>query len=224
MHMPEHALTDPFRIIAIDGGAASGKSSTARELAKLLHFLHVDTGSHYRAITYRALQANIDPEQTSAVSAFLHSLQLGSVIAGNLSRITFAGKPLPDAAIRSQPVNDNVSRFASIPEVRNAVRLYQQQQVDLARSAGFAGIIMEGRDIGTVILPYAHLKVFLSADPSTRQQRRSQQGAAETIAHRDYLDSSRSVAPLRPAADAIIIDNSQLPLQQVVAQIRSLIP
>lgn len=211
---------NPFLVVAIDGGAASGKSSTSREIALCRNFLHVDTGTHYRAVASACLQAGVAPADGMSLRRFLANLSLQSSIAGRESHICFEDSPPPAAAeLRSAEVNQTVSLYAALPVVREAVKAYQRNQVQLARSAGFDGIVMDGRDIGTVILPDADLKVFLTADASKRQRRRELEGGADTIAERDKVDSSRMTAPLRPAADALVIDNSDLPLVDVVEQI-----
>lgn len=209
-----------FRVVAIDGGAASGKSSTSRAVARACHLLHVDTGSHYRALAHVCLQAGVDPRDETALRDFLNALSLQSRIRERESLICFnGGDPPPPAVLRSDAVNRSVSLFAERPLVRETVKTYQREQLDLARRNGFNGVIMDGRDIGTVILPDADLKIFLTADPSTRQERRALEGSQEAIADRDNRDSSRENAPLRAAPDAVIIDNSELSLDEVVERI-----
>ena len=211
-------------VIAIDGGAASGKSSTSRELARRLNLLHVDTGSHYRAVAWACLKAGIEPVDGPRLEAFLAGLELDSVVRDHESLIAFSGKPPPGpGALRSDPVNATVSPVAAIPRVRETVKAYQRAQVQLAREEGFRGIVMDGRDIGTVILPHADLKVFLTADEATRQRRRQLEGESDAISDRDRRDSSRPNAPLKAAADAVIIDNSRLSLREVVAEILRLL-
>ena len=211
---------DRFRVVAIDGGAASGKSSTSRALASRCGFLHVDTGSHYRAVTHVCLLSGIPPNDGLNLRRFLSELSFETVVDKRESLIAFAGFPgFSEADLRSAEVNRNVSQFAALPLIREAVKVYQREQVNLARTAGFKGIVMDGRDIGTVILPEADPKIFLTADPTARQKRRSLEGGVDTIADRDKFDSSRVTAPLRPAEDAVIIDNSCLSLDEVVERI-----
>lgn len=211
-----------FRVVAVDGGAASGKSTTSKRIAKICHYLHVDTGSHYRAVAHACLEAGVPPADGACLRGFLSNLSLQSRIEGRESRICFDGREPPDPPLlRSAGVNQSVSLYAALPVVREAVKAYQRNQVDLARAAGFAGIIVDGRDIGTVILPDADVKVFLVADPGKRQQRRELEGGVDTIADRDHVDSTREIAPLRPAPDALVIDNSNLPLAAVVERILS---
>jgi cytidylate kinase len=218
------ARPDRFVVVAIDGGAASGKSSTSRLLAEQCHLLHVDTGSHYRAVAHACLEAGVAPEDTGRLRAFLDQLQPHSRVVDRQSLICFgnADPPAPQR-LRSGPVNRAVSQFAALPEVRDAVKAYQREQVLLARQHGFNGIVMDGRDIGTVILPDADLKVFLVADPATRQARRNLDGGADTVTDRDRLDSSRTTAPLKPARDAVVIDNSRMTLAEVVERLRQLL-
>jgi cytidylate kinase len=215
----------PFKVVAIDGGAASGKSSTSRLIATRCHWLHVDTGSHYRAVALASLLAGLPPEDSPAMRDFIASLSFATRISGNESLICFNGhEPPREQDIRSDNVNRTVSPLAALPFVREAVKAYQRQQVDLARENGFKGIVMDGRDIGTVILPDADLKIFLFADPGTRQRRRELEGATDTISDRDHRDSTRATAPLKPAPDAVLIDNSNLSLEEVVEKVLSLLP
>lgn len=218
------ANKEPFMVVAIDGGAASGKSSTARLIAERFCFLHVDTGTHYRSVARACLDAGLKPEEQSALRSFLTGMQLETLLEGNKSRLGINGAPpFPDPLIRSVDVNANVSQFAALPSVRETVKEYQRQQVAFARRSGFAGLVMEGRDIGTVILPDAHLKVFLTADPETRAKRRLKEGGVDHVADRDKLDSSRQTAPLRASDDAVCIDNSMLSLEDVAEQVAGLI-
>jgi cytidylate kinase len=222
--MTKTELSLPFVVLAMDGGAASGKSSTATLLAQQFDFLHVDTGTHYRSVARACLDAGLQPIETSELLAFLRTMKLTTVISGNRSLLAINDcEPFANTLIRSSGVNSHVSEFAAIPAVREAVKRFQRDQVDIARREGFRGIVMEGRDIGTVILPHADLKVFLYADVQTREERRFNEGGSDTIAARDRLDSSRQTAPLRAAEDAIHIDNSGLSLQDVVERVGHLI-
>ena len=123
------------------------------------------------------------------------------------------------ASLRSEEVNASVSRFAAIAAVRNALLNYQRSQVALAKTSGFAGLIMEGRDIGSVVLPEASVRVFLEADAQARSSRRANEGQSDAIAQRDQLDSSRTIAPLVCPAGSLRIDNTRLTLDEVVGQI-----
>ena len=218
-------MTEPvaFKVVALDGGAASGKSSTSRALAERRHFLHIDTGAHYRAVTAQALQTGLEPIEGPELLALLAGLALETEIANRSGLLKINGQVPEDATLRSEAVNAAVSKFAALPAVRDAVKRYQQSQVDVARENGFRGIVMDGRDIGSVILPQADLKVFLLADAETREKRRLAQGITDAIAQRDKMDTKRKTAPLAAAPDAVKIDNSSLSLAEVVRMIEALL-
>lgn len=216
-------MPDAFYIITLDGGAASGKSSTARALAERLHLLHVDTGSHYRAVTYCLMESGLEPDDPCAIVAALHALELGFALEGNLARLTLRGTPLEAEQLRSEAVNQKVSAFSAIPEIRTHLKDYQRSFVEVAREQGFNGLVMEGRDIGSVILPDAPHKFFIEADPETRAARRAAEGQTDTIAARDAQDSKRKTAPLTCPEGAIRIDTSELSISGVVDKIVQLI-
>lgn len=215
------ASPSPFLIVAIDGGAASGKSSTARALAARFPFLHVDTGAHYRAITAEMLRRGIAPDE-AAVARALPELALGTRVQNGAALLEIEGR-VPGDEIRSPAVNAAVSHFAALRPVRAALLQYQRGQVGVAQSHGFRGLIMEGRDIGSVIFPEAGLRVFLHADPEERARRRAKEGQLDSVAERDRLDSSRKHAPLTCPPGAIDINSTHLSLDEVVAQIASLV-
>jgi cytidylate kinase len=212
-----------FLIVAIDGGAASGKSSTSRALAGRFHYMHVDTGSFYRAISAALLRQGVTPDAPSAVRAALPTLALGTRIDGRTARIEIAGNTLPENELRGPAVNATVSHFAAIPELRATLLAYQRGQADLARARGFNGLLMEGRDIGTVIFPDADLRIFLHADPEERARRRAREGVQDAIAERDHLDATRKTAPLACPAGATDIDTTYHTLEQVVDMIAAAI-
>lgn len=203
-------------IVAIDGGAASGKSSTSRALSERFQLLHVDTGSYYRALTAELLRKGVKPENTEEVSEALRELQLGTLVVQRTARMSVEGRPVDEAEIRSPAVNANVSKFSAIPEVRAALLHYQRNQADVARNAGFPGLVMEGRDIGSVIFPNADFRFFLHADPEERARRRAREGQTDSIAERDRMDSQRKTAPLACPAGATAIDSTFLSLPEVV--------
>jgi cytidylate kinase len=205
-----------FIIVAIDGGAASGKSSSSRTLSERFNLLHVDTGSFYRAITAEFLRRGVSATDIAAVQAALAGLRFGTRLHGRSALMEVGGRVVPDAEIRSRAVNDHVSHFAAIPEVRTALLAYQRGQADVARAHGFRGLVMEGRDIGSVIFPDAHFRFFLHADPLERARRRAQEGGNDSIAERDRLDSSRKTAPLACPVGAVSIDTTHLSLASVV--------
>ncbi|MDD2763337.1 MAG: (d)CMP kinase [Opitutaceae bacterium] len=208
--------SNDFIIIAIDGGAASGKSSTARALSERFHLLHVDTGSFYRAVTAELLCRHVNHADLPAVRAALAALQFGTRVAGRFAGMEINGRVAGDE-IRSKEVNEHVSFFAAVPELRQALLAYQRGQVEVARRHGFRGLVMEGRDIGSVILPDADFRFFLHAEPMERARRRVAQGQQDTIHERDRLDSSRKTSPLTCPPGAIVIDSTRLTLEEVVA-------
>ena len=212
-----------FLIVAIDGGAASGKSSTSRALSERFNFLHVDTGSYYRAITAELLRQGLRPDQADAVKALLPSLHFGTQVDGRAARMELGGRVVPEAEIRGPEVTAAVSHFAAIPEVRAALLAYQRNQAEVARVHGFRGMVMEGRDIGSVIFPNADLRFFLHADVEARARRRELEGRADAVAERDRLDATRKTAPLVLASGAIDIDSTYLNLAQVVDKLAELI-
>jgi cytidylate kinase len=212
----------PFIIVAIDGGAASGKSSTANALSKRFNLLHADTGSYYRAVTAEMLRRGAQPDDLRSVNAALADLELGTRIEGRLAQIEIGGRP-PGAEIRSREVNEAVSHFAAIPELRSALLSYQRGQAAAARKGGFAGLVMEGRDIGSVIFPDADFRFFLHADPAERERRRVKQGEQDKVAERDRLDSTRKTAPLARPDGAISIDTTRLTIAEVAEQMAAVI-
>jgi cytidylate kinase len=205
-----------FIIVAIDGGAASGKSTSSRELSERFNLLHVDTGSFYRAVTAELLRRGVAPADLAAVHDAAARLRFGTRLLGRSAQMEIDGRVVPDAEIRSRTVNENVSHFAAIPEVRGALLAYQRGQAEVARANGFRGLVMEGRDIGSVIFPEADFRFFLHAHPEERARRRASEGQQDSIAERDRLDSSRKTAPLACPPGAVSIDTTFLTLPQVV--------
>jgi 3-phosphoshikimate 1-carboxyvinyltransferase len=215
-----------FTTVAIDGGAATGKSSTARGLARRLGFLHVDTGSHYRALTHLFLSRGIVPTDLQGIAALLERSPLGTLVEKGSSdaKITVDGKVPEDTDLRGDAVNAAVSQFAAVPAVRAALKDYQRSQRDIAKAHAYRGLVMEGRDIGSVIFPDAELKIFLEADEATRAKRRAGQGQSDAVAERDKLDSTRKTAPLVCPEGAVRLDNSSLSLEEVIGRIADMIP
>ncbi len=207
--------TPRFITIAIDGGAASGKSSSSRILAGRFNLLHVDTGSFYRHLTSELLRRKIGPADPAALGTALGGLKFGTRLDGRSAQMLIDGQPAGDE-IRGQGVNEQVSHYAAVPEVRSALLAYQRGQAEVARQNGFAGLVMEGRDIGSVIFPQADFRFFLHADPAERAKRRAAEGRQDSIAERDRLDSSRKTAPLTCPPGATDIDSTHLTLEQVV--------
>ena len=217
-----------LRVIAIDGPAASGKSSTASLVARRLGWTHLDSGALYRAITLAVLdnlgeQGAGSAERWSAerIIALAEDLPVRLVLVDDLFRPEVAGVDVAQA-IRSERVTQRVSEIAAIPEVRHWVNVQQREAVQ-----GHArGVVVDGRDIGTVVFPDAPLKVFLTASAEERARRRlAERGGdgdaelrreADALEARDRADSTRAVAPLRAAADAVVLDTTRLSLEQQV--------
>ncbi|WP_257202349.1 (d)CMP kinase [Corynebacterium cystitidis] len=215
-------------ILAVDGPSGTGKSSTCRAVAKQLDAKYVDTGAMYRVATLAVLRAGVDPDDTAAVIAATANLPLTVSDDPDSTEVLLSGDDV-SGEIRGPEVTRAVSAVSAIPEVRkNLVELQRK----LARDAHRA--IVEGRDIGTVVLDTAPAKVFLTASADVRARRRYNQDIAagrETdydtvladVQRRDELDSSRATSPLRPADDAEVIDTSDLTPDEVVAALISVI-
>ncbi len=212
----------PFIIVAIDGGAASGKSSSSRILAEQFNLLHVDTGSFYRHVTTDLLRRGVSHQDLPALVATLRNVKFSTRLNGRSAQMLIDGQTAGDD-IRSQDVNSAVSHYAALPEVRGALLDYQRGQVDVAQQHGFRGLVMEGRDIGSVIFPAATFRFFLHAEPAERAKRRAAEGQQDSIVERDRIDSSRKASPLTCPTGAIDIDSTFLTLDQVVAKMSALI-
>ena len=210
----------PFLIVAIDGGAASGKSSSSRTLSERFNLLHVDTGSFYRALTAELLRRGVSPNDAAAVSHALQAIRLSTRVTGRSAEMEIDGRVVPDAEIRTPEVNGAVATFAAIPELRAALLEYQRGQADTAGRHNFRGLVMEGRDIGSKIFPDADLRYFLFADPAERARRREQQGQNDQVAKRDTLDGKRLQESQQGAT---VIDSTFLTLDQVVEQMSAAI-
>jgi CMP/dCMP kinase len=195
-------------VIAIDGPSASGKSTVARTVAARLGFVYVDTGAMYRAVTWRLLREGIDPADATAVAEFCAHMPFRVAIEAGGTRIECEA-PVEPEALRSPEVAAAVALVARVPEVR--ARLVAEQRALRAH----APLVMEGRDIGSVVFPDTPFKFYLDASPEVRAERRQKQGEEDAITRRDDIDRSRKVAPLRIADDASIIDSSAMTAQQV---------
>lgn len=215
-------MSRPLPVVAIDGPAASGKSSTARAVAEQLGLVHIDSGALYRAVTLLAIRAGAVGAE--AVVAAAEAGRVGLVRAGTTLAVTIAGEPA-EPAIRAAEVTARVSEVAAMPPVREWVDRRLRGAV-----ADWGGGVMDGRDIGTVVFPDAALKVFLTASPEARAGRRLAQDGrhgdtravareATTLAERDRLDAGREVAPLRQAPDALVLDTTGLGFAEQVARI-----
>ena len=214
--------SNPFIIVAIDGGAASGKSSSSRTLSDRFDLLHVDTGSYYRALTAELLRQGVQPDDQQAMRATLNSLKFSTRLNGRSAEMEINGRVAGDE-IRSREVNDAVSHFAAIPELRASLLAYQRGLADVAREKGFRGLVMEGRDIGSVIFPSADFRFFLHADAGERERRRADQGLHDQIRECDRIDSSRKASPLTCPPGATSINTTHVTLDQVVEQMAAAI-
>lgn len=214
---------DTFKIVTMDGGAAVGKSSTSRGIADRLNLMHVDTGAHYRTLTYALLGTGASPENPEEVFEKLQVLSLDTQLEGRSAKLSINGIVPNDADIRSPEVNANVSKFAAIEALRSFLFDYQRSQADVARERGYAGLIMEGRDIGSVIFPNAEHRFFLHADEATRAARRAKEGQTDSIAARDKMDKTRKTAPLICPEGATSIDTAPHTLDEVIQLISNLI-
>jgi cytidylate kinase len=210
-------MTNRLRIVAIDGPAGAGKSTIAQALALALDIPYLDTGAMYRMVTYAALRDGIDLQDENAVAD----------VARRMNTVMSADRFFVDEVdvtdiIRGAQVTEAVSIVAALSEVRNELRAAQRAWVENA-----GGGVVEGRDIGTVVFPDATLKVFLTASPAIRAQRRVSQSGDDVLAieeqirKRDHLDSTRADSPLRESKDSLFIDTTDLSIEKVVQQIAS---
>lgn len=204
----------PHAIIALDGPAASGKSTVAKALAKAIGFSYVNTGAMYRAMTWLTLQQNISPEDTAAITSLAADTTIECGLRDNSSYILLNGID-PTPFLRDKTINHHVSRIATNPAIRTTLVACQRKLIDTG------GLVMEGRDIGSVVFPDTPYKFYIDASPEVRQQRRAAEGLHDTVAERDRQDSSRTNSPLVISGDANVIDSSYLTIDQVVSTITS---
>lgn len=213
--------------IAIDGPAGAGKSTIAKILAKELELIYVDTGALYRSISYFVTQQGIDTADTAAVVASLEGLKVELRYVEGVQRVFVNGEDVSDY-IRTPAISMAASAVSAIPAVR-AFLLDTQRDIAAANS-----VVMDGRDIGTTILPNAKIKIFLTASPESRAKRRfdelQEKGDPATydevladMIKRDYDDTHREISPLRQAEDAILVDTSGDTLEQSVARIKAIV-
>ena len=203
----------------MDGGAAVGKSSTSKGLAERLGLMHVDTGSHYRTLTCALLGSGTSAEQSETISKVLETLELSTQIDGRSAKLGINDIVPVDSDLRSPEVNAQVSKFAAIPELRQKLFAYQRSLADLARNQHYAGLVMEGRDIGSIIFPEAAYRFFLDADEATRAARRAKEGQTDSIVARDEMDRTRQAAPLVCPRGATQIDTAHHTLEEVIEKI-----
>lgn len=213
--------------VAIDGPSGAGKSTIAKFLAKELNFLYVDTGAMYRAIGLFAARNGVDAGDAAAVEPLLSQVKLDLAYVEGEQRIFLNGEDV-SRSIRTEEASKNASKVSAIPAVRNFLLEFQRS------FAKQNCILMDGRDIGTVVLPDADVKIFLTATPEARAQRRYKEqierGEAvtfeqvlEAIQKRDAADSSRAAAPLKPAEDSVLVDTTFLNLQESIQRILEIV-
>lgn len=213
--------------VAIDGPSGAGKSTLAKRLAKELGYLYVDTGAMYRSIGLYALRQGVDPKDEAAVTALLPQIQIELRYVDGAQRVLLCGEDVSEA-IRAEEVGMATSAVSAHPPVR---AFLLELQRGMARTHD---ILMDGRDIGTVILPNASVKIFLTASAEARATRRFRElqekgvdtdfeTVLEDIRRRDYQDSHRATAPLRQAEDAVLVDTSKMDLEESFQALKSLI-
>lgn len=214
-------------VVAIDGPAGSGKSTVAKQLAKRLRFTHIDTGALYRGVAWLALQkgASLENESSVVAAAKKGTFEFRQLEQGNLLHID--GKNVA-TLIRAEEVGKAASKVSAYPAVRELLLEFQRA---LGRDGG---VVLEGRDIGTVVFPKAEVKIFLTASIEARARRRSleleEKGAVvdlekvkQEMAQRDKQDSERAIAPLRQAADAVLVDTSAMSIESVLDRLESIV-
>jgi cytidylate kinase len=210
-------------VVAVDGPSGSGKSTVSRRLATAIGARYLDTGAMYRAVTWAALRDGIDPADSEAVAKLVDTITVEIGTDPGTPTIGVDGTAV-DGPIRGPEVTAAVSAVAAVPTVR--ARMVAQQR-DIIAAEG--RIVVEGRDIGTVVAPGADLKVYLTASETERGRRRSGENGADLaatvadLARRDRLDSSRAADPLRQAADAVVLDSTELGIDEVVSRLAAMV-
>ena len=213
--------------VAIDGPASAGKSTVAKIVAKKLHFIYCDTGAMYRSVTFAALKNHVKLDDDQALKELLKTIEIRFVPAEPEQRV-FVNDEEVTQAIRTPEITNNVSLVSAQPSVRAELTKRQQEIAE----AG--GIVMDGRDIGTTVLPNAEVKIFLVASVHERAVRRFKENQTKgidtpldvlekEIEERDYKDSHREISPLTQAKDAVLVDTTSLTIDQVVDQILEII-
>ena len=200
-------------VVAIDGPSGAGKSSTAKAVAKRAGWSYLDTGALYRALTWLALRENLESASDILAALKRHPLRF---VANPVNPEIFVGDICVNTEIRSEEVTNAVSNFSAIPELRAELLNVQRKFIANADR----GIVVEGRDIGTVVVPDAALKIYLQADIAARAERRSAEidvpvaDVGQSLSVRDQIDSTRAASPLAKALDAVLIDSTDLTLEE----------
>ncbi len=197
-------------VVAIDGPAASGKSTVARLVAARLGFAHLNTGAMYRAATWLALERGLNPADGPALAAALDAVPVQLCVRDGEAIFEMDGRPVSTVA-EASGVAEHVSTVARCPEVRRRLVAWQR------KFAAMSDLVVEGRDIGSVVFPDTPYKFYIDADPEVRARRRQAQGLRDEISSRDALDMSRTVSPLQVADNAERIDTSRMTLEEVIA-------
>ncbi len=220
--MTQHGGDSDRMNIAIDGPAGAGKSTVARKVAEQLGYVYIDTGAMYRAVTYTAQRAGVLPEQTARLAELTRSLQI-DLRPGDHGQSVYVNGEDVTSSIRSREVTLQVSHYAAIESVRDVLGALQRQL------AARKGVVMDGRDIGSHVLPNAELKVFLTASVQERAARRYREISdsqsitlrqlESEIAERDRLDEQRAISPLVCASDAVVLDSTGMTIDEVIAAI-----
>jgi len=195
--------------IAIDGPAASGKSTVAKTLSRRLDLIMVNTGNMYRAVAWATIQKVVDATDAQSIIGMLDEVEFTCGVEDNLSTVLVDGVN-PGQELREDPVNSRVSAVAAIPEVREL--MVQKQRDYLA----LGSLVMEGRDIGSVVFPDTPFKIYIDASEEVRAARRAAEGITDAVGERDKQDSQRKVSPLVVAEGAVRIDSSEMNLEQVL--------
>ncbi len=200
-------------VVTIDGPAASGKSSIARMVAQRLGWVYVNTGNMYRAMTWAVLDAGTDPSDPEAIRQSAAAITIDSPVADGQTQVRVGGRLLSSDDLNSDPVNRGVSLIARVPEVRERLVADQRALVSLG------SLVMEGRDIGSVVFPDSTHKFYIDASEEVRAARRQAQGHTDQVAERDRMDSTRKTSPLVIPQGATVIDNSHLTLEQAIQSV-----
>lgn len=213
--------------VAVDGPASSGKSTVSKRIAEIFDFIYIDTGAMYRALTYGVLENNIDVNNEAKIYQFLVKNPI-TFKKDNGQQLVFLGGEDVTSYLRSDKVNENVSDVSKHAKVRD---IMVEQQQELANNAS---VIMDGRDIGTVVLPDADLKIYLEASIDERAKRRYLENKEKndetklddirkSLEKRDYIDMNREISPLKKAEDALVIDTTEYTRQEIINKVESVI-